>query len=419
MTSEQQQQQQQQQQQEQQQKDGDATTPDDDETTPAATTTAPSAMDEEAAIVTEAINELINETDTLRDIASASRAKAEREQKEREDAEEWRKNIDVTALQNQLLRIAASTDRGQYANSMEKEEVLRLVESLEATATEIAPHKPPSPSSDDTTTPLLPPPLIGTWSLLYSTTQLFRSSPFFLAGRSTCRTPDQVKQYDWFCDMHRAALAISNIGNVRQIVKANGRLVNEFEVKVGSVPFLGEVLPRVRYSGGWPVTVDGAIVSSADVSPVNLMEESSYRFGREGGSNDGVDESDVEDIQSSGRRRKVVAEWDLHMDTVQIKGSNIPLLRNLLDNPNLRLKSRDLSNLLEQSVDSYTTPRPKLYTTYVDDGMRIVRDEDDHVFIYGRVSESEEESDYKGVMADLGVGKLLEGFNDAVTKFYL
>jgi len=375
-------------------------------------------MDEEAAIVTEAINELINETDTLRDIASASRAKAEREQKEREDAEEWRKNIDVTALQNQLLRIAASTDRGQYANSMEKEEVLRLVESLEATATEIAPHKPPS-SSDDTTTPLLPPQLTGTWSLLYSTTQLFRSSPFFLAGRSTCRTPDQVKQYDWFCDMHRVALAISNIGNVRQIVKANGRLVNEFEVKVGSVPFLGEVLPRVRYSGGWPVTVDGAIVSSADVSPVNLMEESSYRFGREGGSNDGVDESDVEDIQSSGRRRKVVAEWDLYMDTVQIKGSNIPLLRNLLDNPNVRLKSRDLSNLLEQSIDSYTTPRPKLYTTYVDDGMRIVRDEDDHVFIYGRVSESEEESDYKGVMADLGVGKLLEGFNDAVTKFYL
>lgn len=188
---------------------------------------------------------------------------------------------------------------------------------------------------------------------------------------------------------------------------------------MGSVPFLGEVLPRLTYSGGWPVTVDGAIVSSADVSPVNLMEESSYRFGRGGGSDDGVDESDVEDIQSNDRRRKVVAEWDLYMDTVQIKGSNIPLLRTLLDNPNVRLKSRDLSNLFEQTIDSYTTPRPKLYTTYVDDGMRIVRDVDDNVFVYGRVSESEEESDYKGVMADLGLGKLLEGFNDAVTKFYL
>ncbi|KAL7465405.1 hypothetical protein ACHAXS_005726, partial [Conticribra weissflogii] len=385
--------------QQQQQREVDEDDSTGNDTANTTTTTTTSAMEQEAAIVTEAINELITETETLRDIASASRANAEREQKEREDAQKAKKNIDVTAVQNQLLRIAASSDRGQYANSQEKDQVLQLVELLESTATESTPLETANANAAEATD-ILPPQLTGTWSLLYSNTQLFRSSPFFLAGRSTCRTPDQAKQYDWFCDMHRAALAISNIGNVRQIVKADGRLVNEFEVVVGAVPFLGEVLPRVRYSGGWPVTVDGAIVSSADVTPVVESEE---------------DEED----EVPYRGRKAVAVWHLYMDTVQIKGSNIPLLRNILDNPNVRLKSRDLSKLLEQSIDSYRTPRPRLYTTFVDDGMRIVRDEDDHVFIYGKVSESQEESDYKGVMPDLGVGKLLEGFNDAITKFYL
>ena len=56
--------------------------------------------------------------------------------------------------------------------------------------------------------------------------------------------------------------------------------------------------------------------------------------------------------------------------------------------------------------------------TYVDDGMRI-RDVDDNVYVYSRVSDSEVPTDYSGVMPDLGVGSLLEGFNNAVEKNYL
>ena len=84
-----------------------------------------------------------------------------------------------------------------------------------------------------------------------------------------------------------------------------------------------------------------------------------------------------------------------------------------------KLKSRYLSKVLEDNIDSYEVPRPVLRTTYVDEGLRIARDEDDNVFVYSKSSESEEPKDYSDVLPDLGVASLLEGFNDAVTKFYL
>ncbi|KAL3791086.1 hypothetical protein HJC23_012071 [Cyclotella cryptica] len=292
--------------------------------------------------------------------------------------------VDVTTTQNSLLRIAASSDRGQYATSQQKETVSRLLSDLEST---YQPSHTTTTTANDDDGIIIPPQLTGTWTLLYSNTQLFRSSPFFLAGRSTCKTTREAEQFAWFCDMHRAALSISNIGTVRQIISGEGRLVNEFEVKAGAIPFLSDFVRPWRYSGGLPLTIDGAIVSSADVTP------------KDGGGG-GV-------------------EWEIYMDTVEIRGSNIPILRSILDRDESKLKSRDLSKLLEENVESYETPRPVLRTTYVDEGMRIVRDEDDNVFVYGKVSDSQEPTDYSGVLSDLGVASLLEGFNDAVTKFYL
>jgi hypothetical protein len=187
--------------------------------------------------------------------------------------------------------------------------------------------------------------------------------------------------------MHRAALAISTIGIVRQVISRDGKLTNEFEVKVGAVPFISDFLPMLKYSGGLPLTIDGAIVSTADATPVSDENKD---------------------------------DWELYMDTVEIKGSNIPFLRSILDADNTKLKSRDLSKILEDNLgDAYETPRPLLRTTYVDATLRIVRDMDDNIFVYSRVSDSEDVTDYSSVMADLGVTSLLEGFNDAVSKIYL
>lgn len=137
-----------------------------------------------------------------------------------------------------LLLIASSSGRGEFATASQKDQALSLIEHFE--------RKNPTPQ------PINSPLIQGRWELLYSSTQLFRSSPFFMAGRAVCSTPEDAQQYDWFCDMHREALAMSRIGAVRQIISET-RMVSEFEVKAGTVPFLSDFTP-FSYSGGLPVS---------------------------------------------------------------------------------------------------------------------------------------------------------------------
>merc|ERR1712232_1309157 len=98
--------------------------------------------------------------------------------------------------------------------------------------------------------------------------------------------------------------------------------------------------------------------------------------------------------------------WRLLMDTVEIKGSNIPFVRQALDS-GVNLKSRDLSDFLQQNVAGYSTPRPEFRVTYIDDGFRVSRDQDNNWFVYVRSSQSQMPKDYTDDPADLGIGKLL------------
>jgi hypothetical protein len=285
-----------------------------------------------------------------------------------------------------IQSLGAITSRGEHASKEQRLAAQQIVSELEEIQSSNDKHRG---SRDDEAAPSL----LGRWELVFCDCgQLFRSSPFFMAGRAVCQTEQQAAQYDWFCDMHRKALAISNIGPVRQIITPT-RLVSEFEVVVGAIPFLNDIVPFLSYSGGMPVTITGAIVSTADwTKPTTHTETTS----------------------SSNN------DMELYMDTVEIKGSNMPLLRQVLDTGNVRLKSRDLANALEQAVPSmYTTPRPMFRTTYLDELFRVGRDQDDNIFVYVKTSESTDLTDYSTIDADLGVARLLEGFNDAVTRLYL
>ena len=305
-----------------------------------------------------------------------------------------KKDEDTTSRQHQhelltsILKVAAATGRGEYGTPAQKATALDWITQLEQLNPTVAPT---SATQQDK--------LHGRWELVYSSTQLFRSSPFFMAGRAVCTTPDQADQYDWFCDMHRKALAISNIGTVRQIINTELQtLTSEFEVRVGAIPFLNDVFPFAKYSGGLPVTIEGAIVSTADI----ISTEDGHG-------------------------------WELLMDTVQIKGSNIPGLRTLLDRDGSQLNSRALGALLETNVDGYTNPTPIFTTTYVsrDGTIRINRDQDGNVFVYSKEATTMNDfgddedntaatpTSYKTVSADLGFLQLLGGFNDAITKFYI
>ena len=80
---------------------------------------------------------------------------------------------------------------------------------------------------------------------------------FWMAGRAACQDGEEARRYDWFCDQHRKATMVSEIGAVRQIV-APGRLVSEFETSVAAAP--------MRVGGSMPVTIFGSIVSSAAIT---------------------------------------------------------------------------------------------------------------------------------------------------------
>ena len=229
-----------------------------------------------------------------------------------------------------LQSLGAITGRGEYASKQQNAAAKHVLMALE--------RKNPTESTARSDL------LLGTWELAYCSTQLFRSSPFFMAGRAVCRTDAAVRQYNWFCDVHRASLAISRIESVRQIVSAS-RLVSEIEVRAGAIPFLSDVT-RFSYSGGLPVTISGALVSTANITAT---------------ATDG-----------NG--------WDVSMDTVEIKGSNVPVLRQLLDSRYGKLRSRKLADILERNIASYETPKPVFRTTYLDDRYRISRDQDDNFF---------------------------------------
>lgn len=65
-------------------------------------------------------------------------------------------------------------------------------------------------------------------------------------------------------------------------------------------------------------------------------------------------------------------------------------------------------------MESYTNPKPVFDVTYLDEEMRVCRDQDGKVFVYTKVSDEEEGTDYDDVGADLGIESLWNGFRGAI-----
>jgi hypothetical protein len=226
-------------------------------------------------------------------------------------------------LKTSLFGLSARTNRGEIASLQEKEKALDLITSLESM------NPTPEPALSDL--------IYGTWELVYTNTNSFRSSPFFMAARAVCKDGEEADKFNKFCDLHRQALAFSSIGKVTQIISATS-LVSDFATTAAVIP-------------GLPITVKGTIQSSADIEI------------------------------------RTTTSMILSMDKVRIKSgtSNIPFMRGLLDEYT-GLPIRAMGNTLQDLFEGkYTNPRPEIRTSFLDTHMRISRDQDNNVFVYNRI----------------------------------
>ena len=162
---------------------------------------------------------------------------------------------DVERLKLRLLRIAATSDRGQMHNGFvwgagayaaEREQAASLVAALEAVdASRSQPHDPVA--------------LDGDWELTYASGQLFRSSPFFLAVAEAFGDREKSELFFRLHELQVASFGISRYGRVEQRVDVRaGVLTSSFTTLLFGLT----VIPLIGWGKLLP-TFGGRVVSIA------------------------------------------------------------------------------------------------------------------------------------------------------------
>ena len=215
------------------------------------------------------------------------------------------------ALKRELLVLASVTDRGEYATKDEQNMVVDLISQLEA----LNPTADPASNCG------------GEWDLCLSSTQFFRSSPFFQSIRVALGDENKAVANNFF-DLHDRATSASRYGRVRQRITSD-KLISEVDLLLG-VP-------------GIPVRIQGTVITESAL--------------------------------------EVVAPGTMQVSVIstQVKGSNIPLVNQLMDSLKLELPVGDFYKTVQGQV-----PAVSLRTFYVDEAIRITRDIDDNFFVFTR-----------------------------------
>jgi hypothetical protein len=179
---------------------------------------------------------------------------------------------DVAALKLRLLRVAATSDRGQLHNgyvwgagayAAERAEAASLVASLEAAEAAAA-------------APLDVRLLDGDWELTYASGQLFRSSPFFLAVAEAFGDSAKSELFFRLHELQVASWGISRYGRVEQRVDAAaGVLTSSFTTLLFGltvIPLIGwgKLLPSF---GGRVVSIARVVRTDAAARSVQLELE--------------------------------------------------------------------------------------------------------------------------------------------------
>jgi len=240
---------------------------------------------------------------------------------------------DIYEVKKKIYQISAITDRGQRLNPFvspmyqEKlKEMEQLVNDLEKQNSEISEEK-----------------LSGEWELIYSTVELFRSSPFFLAIEKALN--DEYKS-NLFFKLHQlqvGSFGLSTIGRIAQNIDFEKKeFISTFDTIIfglTTIPILGwfKLLP----------TFGGRVITLAD--ELNL--------------NDNI-------LQMNLRKTKVS----------KVEGLNkIPIFSKLLMD-----RWYPVKDVWEKLPWNKESPSCEVSIIYLDDELRVMKDIYGSIFIYVR-----------------------------------
>jgi hypothetical protein len=71
--------------------------------------------------------------------------------------------------------------------------------------------------------------------------------------------------------------------------------------------------------------------------------------------------------------------WETRIIETHVKGSNIPIINEFLDDARFEIPVSNIYNTLQGQV-----PVVPMKTFYLDEGVRITRDIDDNIFVFTR-----------------------------------
>ena len=168
-------------------------------------------------------------------------------------------------IKKSIFKIAAVTDRGQRLNKLiapmyqeKKIEMEELIKSLKNFSSEI--------SKDS---------LSGEWELIYSTVELFRSSPFFL---SIEKALDNEIKSNLFFKLHQlqvGSFGISTVGRIFQKIDFDKKeFISTFDTTIfglTTIPILGwfKLLPTF---GGRVITLADNLILRDGILEMNLQK---------------------------------------------------------------------------------------------------------------------------------------------------
>ncbi len=172
---------------------------------------------------------------------------------------------DIEEIKKKIYQIAAITDRGQRLNKLiapmyqeKSKEMEKLINSLENFNMEVSEEK-----------------LSGEWELIYSTVELFRSSPFFLAIEKALN--DEFKS-NLFFKLHQlqvGSFGLSTIGRIAQNIDFDKKeFLSTFDTTIfglTTIPILGwfKLLPTF---GGKVITLADDLNLEDRVLKMNLQK---------------------------------------------------------------------------------------------------------------------------------------------------